>query len=141
MGKILREADMNRCIGCRSCQLACARFNYGSFSLKRSAIQIRTQYGLSTGFIADICVACKDRDCMQACPTGAISARPAGGVLLDEKKCNGCKACAAACWVKYIVFDEERGKPIICKHCGICTLYCPHECIKMVENKDEGGIP
>jgi Pyruvate/2-oxoacid:ferredoxin oxidoreductase delta subunit len=32
-----------------------------------------------------------------------------------------------------VFFDEETKNPIICKHCGICTKFCPHECLTLEE--------
>jgi Pyruvate/2-oxoacid:ferredoxin oxidoreductase delta subunit len=30
----------------------------------------------------------------------------------------------------------ETKKPIICRHCGVCSHYCPHDCLLMIESKE-----
>jgi Fe-S-cluster-containing dehydrogenase component len=70
---------------------------------------------------------------MEVCPAGALELRPGGGVLLNAEKCYGCRKCVAACSVGAVNFDKETQKPIICCHCGICTTFCPHDCLVMME--------
>jgi ferredoxin len=35
-----------------------------------------------------------------------------------------------------ISYDEDTRQPIICHHCGVCSRYCPHECLSMQEVAD-----
>ena len=58
------------------------------------------------------------------------------GVLFDSTKCIGCRKCVDACIVGAVHFHEERKIPIICKHCGACTRFCPHGCLRMEEQGD-----
>ena len=139
MAKVLKSDNMNKCIGCFTCQRVCAAMNHKSYSDTESAIKVRTLGGLSSGrFYATHCFACSDdRACVDVCPTGAISERKGGGVVFNEKKCIMCQKCAAACIVKAIYFTAENTHPIICKHCGICARYCPHNCLTMEETTDD----
>lgn len=134
MSRVLRAEGMNKCIGCFSCMLACSSVNHQNHSMSKSAIKVRTSGGLRGKFVADVCIACKDeRACAQACPTGALQKRPGGGVTLKPDMCIGCRKCEAACIVRAVSFDEDNHKPIICKHCGACARFCPHECLRMEE--------
>lgn len=137
MAKILKTDGMNKCIGCFTCMLACAGVNQKNHSLSKSAIKVKTSGGLKGKFVAMVCVGCREeRACAEACPTGALENRKGGGVLLNAEKCIGCRKCVPACIVGAVHFDENEAKPIICKHCSICTKFCPHECLRMedVEN-------
>lgn len=129
--RVLMAPGMNRCIACYSCMLACARAVYRSFSLKKSAIRIRTLGGYHSKFYANICRACIDPPCAKACCVSALMPRPGGGVRFNRDVCLGCRSCAAACVVQCIEFDEVERKPIICIQCGNCVKFCPHECITM----------
>ena len=40
---------------------------------------------------------CEDPACMKVCPVKAVYFGPHGEVLIDQKKCIGCKGCLAAC--------------------------------------------
>jgi len=137
MPKVLKAEGMNKCIGCFTCMLACAGVNKRNHSISKSAIRVRTSGGLKGKFVADVCIACNDeRACAEACPSGALKPRSGGGVTLEAEKCIGCKRCMEACIVGAVFFDEAAGRPIICKHCGVCTQFCPHECLRMEETAD-----
>ncbi|HAG07899.1 MAG TPA: (Fe-S)-binding protein [Peptococcaceae bacterium] len=133
MGRVLKVLNINRCISCYSCMLACARTVYKSFSLRKSAVQIRSRGGLQSRLQADICRGCEDAPCAAACPTGALLPRKGGGVVYLPAKCNGCRECVKACIVRVIAFDEEEARPIVCIQCGTCARFCPHEVLAMVE--------
>lgn len=131
MAKALTVEDRRRCIGCLSCRQACARLR-GEYSTAASAIDVKTSGGFSGEFIINICRACREPACMEACEFGALTLRRGGGVVFHADKCQGCRACEVACSVNAIRMDSE-GYPIICTHCGYCTGYCPHNCISLKE--------
>ena len=130
--KILKATQMERCIGCNSCTLACARLVHGHMSLEHAGIRIASSGGLSTGFFARVCLACDPAPCADACPMGALVPKKGGGVLFKEKACTRCGSCAPACPVDAIVLDEEQ-RPYVCIHCGQCVSFCPHDCLEMGE--------
>jgi len=134
MSKILKADGMSKCIGCFTCMLVCSGVNHQNHCLSKSAIKVRTSGGLKGSFVADVCIACSDgRACAEECPSGALEKRMGGGVILKAEKCIGCRKCEAACIVKAVHFDEDENKPIICRHCGMCAKFCPHECLRMEE--------
>ncbi len=134
MSKVFRAEEMSRCIGCFTCMRMCAAVNHKNFAITKSSIHIKTAGGLSGRFVAVVCLACKDEPaCAQACPTNALHQRKGGGVLLDAETCVGCKRCVSACIAGAVGFDEDEHLPIICKHCGVCAQYCPHDCLIMEE--------
>ena len=120
--KILTAPRMERCIGCHSCSLACARLVHKRLSWDTAGIRIRTSGGLSTGFEARTCLACNPAPCAQACPTGAYSQRKGGGVIVRKKLCIRCGECAKACPVDAIYLDPTV-EPFVCIHCGRCVPY------------------
>ena len=132
MAKVLRADGMNKCIGCFTCMLVCSGVNHKNHSISKSAIRVKTSGGLQGKFIAVVCIACKNgRACAQACPSGALENRPGGGVLLKADQCIGCRKCEVACIMSAAHYDEIENQPIICKHCGVCARFCPHECLMM----------
>jgi thiosulfate reductase electron transport protein len=94
--KNLTTPLMERCIGCNSCSLACARLVHKRLSWLAAGIRIMSTGGLSTGFEARSCMACDLAPCAEACPTGAYSQRKGGGVIVKKSRCIHCGDCAHA---------------------------------------------
>ena len=134
MPKILKPKEMNKCLGCFTCMNVCSVVNRKNHSLTKSAIKVRTTGGMTSRFIAIVCLGCEEPACMEVCPSGALEKRAGGGVLLKADKCIGCKRCESACIMRAVNFDEDTKKPIICRHCGMCATYCPHNCLQMTES-------
>jgi len=72
------------------------------------------------GCFTSVCLACREPACAEVCPTAALLPRKGGGVTLKKELCIGCRRCLGACTALAVNFDEDTGKPIICRHCGIC---------------------
>ena len=115
-GANLLVMDMDLCVRCGNCSLACHKV-HGQSRLLRRGIHItrpvtigsqRTQHVLSP----QVCMHCKDPECLTGCPTGAIFRDPRGYVDIDPATCIGC-------------FD--------------CATQCPYDAISMVP-RDAGGI-
>ena len=113
--------DLRRCVGCRTCELACRQAFATPLPRARLAVQdlgpAHTSAGLTRTFHARQCVHCAQPACVTVCPvaprdlvvTGAdgnktiIQARatwkePATGIVrIDPDRCIGCGACVDAC--------------------------------------------
>lgn len=133
--KRLKAVRMERCIGCHCCSLACARLVHQRLSWETAGVRIQSSGGLSTGFLARVCLACDPAPCAKVCLAGAYRQRPGGGVLVKLDLCSRCGACAKACPVAAVTLDET-GRPYVCIHCGRCVPFCPHECLALVENRN-----
>lgn len=128
----LTTPRMDRCIGCHSCSLACARLVHQQLSWSSSGIRIHSVGGLSTGFVSLVCLGCDPAPCAAACPTGAFSQRSGGGVIVRRKQCIRCGECVSACPVD-AVSQDEHGAVYVCLHCGRCVDFCPHDCLEFGE--------
>ncbi len=130
--KILIAPRMDQCIGCHSCSLACARLIHKNMSWNTAGIRIHSSGGLSTGFVADKCLACDPAPCAKVCPTGAYRQRKGGGVIVKKKLCIRCGDCVTACPVDAI-YQNHEGEVFVCIHCGRCVEFCPQDCLEMQE--------
>jgi len=114
-GVNLLVMDMDLCIRCGNCSLACHKV-HGQSRLLRRGIHIerpltlaskKTQHVLSPS----VCMHCKDPECLTGCPTGAIFRDPKGHVDIDPKTCIGCFDCATQCPYNAISMFPRDGKP------------------------------
>jgi Fe-S-cluster-containing dehydrogenase component/CRP-like cAMP-binding protein len=100
-GANLLVMDMDLCVRCGNCSLACHKV-HGQSRLLRRGISIsrptaigsrKTQHVL----IPQVCMHCKDPECLTGCPTGSIFRDPLGHVDIDPHTCIGCFDCATQC--------------------------------------------
>jgi carbon-monoxide dehydrogenase iron sulfur subunit len=115
---------IERCMACKSCEVACAVAHSKSKDLlgalrEEPRPQRRlTVEAVGTQAVPIQCRHCEDAPCMAACPTGAISRTgERGPVLIAEDRCIGCKMCIVAC--PFGVIDLARdGKAVV--KCDLC---------------------
>jgi Fe-S-cluster-containing dehydrogenase component/CRP-like cAMP-binding protein len=112
-GANLLVMDMDLCVRCGNCSLACHKV-HGQSRLLRRGIHIerpvtigakRTQHVLSP----QVCMHCKDPECLTGCPTGAIFRDPRGYVDIDPATCIGCFDCATQCPYDAITMVPKNG--------------------------------
>ena len=92
--------DLNRCIGCHACTLACTGHNGTPKGVFWSRVQIREKGEYPNAWIhyqPMLCMHCQDPECVRVCPTGASFQREDGIVAIDRDMCIGCQNCIMAC--------------------------------------------
>ncbi|MDR2344054.1 MAG: 4Fe-4S dicluster domain-containing protein [Spirochaetaceae bacterium] len=149
------KATPLRCIGCRTCMIACVvahegkrifeidpdsyTFNPRLFMVKTARLSAPVQ-----------CRHCENPACKQACTSGAISIKD-NIVYIDTKKCIGCKNCVIACPFGAVeivetaeVANDGTAKKVAnkCDLCvGVadkpsCVRVCPTEALSLVTEDD-----
>ncbi|MDQ7093644.1 DMSO/selenate family reductase complex B subunit [Desulfosporosinus sp. PR] len=113
--------DMGKCIGCKTCQIACKDKN----DLHIGAL-FRRVYDLESGkfpkprlsHISLGCNHCAQPNCVRNCPTGAMYKRAEDGLVLhDNAKCIGCRLCVWSCPYGAPQYIEAEGKVGKCTFC------------------------
>lgn len=128
--------DLERCIGCKSCETACKLENGIPMGRYRTRVLwMDPEPGGRLYFVPMPCMHCGKPACLASCPTGAISKRPDDGVvLIDKGKCIGCRYCAWACPYGAMGFDEAKMVADKCTYCAhrlargeppACVSKCP----------------
>ncbi|MFQ5867624.1 MAG: 4Fe-4S dicluster domain-containing protein [bacterium] len=109
MAKIL-YIDLNRCLYCRSCEVACEREHHGTSYMFVTLLEDRYSVPLS-------CRHCEKNPCLEVCPTKAIEKTEEGAIVLYAMKCIGCKLCAIICPFGILQLDEIDK---VVKKCDLC---------------------
>jgi len=127
--------DTTRCIGCRSCEIACATEHdlpvpdvEGDDSLalaRKTSVTQRTvvnRYDTDRGevFVKTQCMHCWQPACAAACLTNAMHKQRNGPVAWDSSKCMGCRYCMISCPFDIPKFEYNEWNPKIQK-CDMCA--------------------
>lgn len=136
--------DLNKCIGCHSCTVACRAEWQVPPSFQRSRLDRigphDTPFGLASTFFFGRCNHCDKPACVPVCPvppkdkvyrheatglnmTVAAAATwkdPFNGIVnIDKKRCIGCGLCVQACPYKARFLNDKLKKPKADK-CSFC---------------------
>ena len=111
--------DLNLCVKCDSCTVACSLDNKTEPSSKWGRV-IEEEAGLFPNvkkiYVPLLCMHCEEPQCVDVCPTGASYRRTDGIVLVDPSKCMGCKFCMVACPYQARYLNSEG----IVEKCDLC---------------------
>ena len=125
MTRHIMAIDLDSCIGCHSCTIACKQENnigLGTFYSKVLTVGPTGTYpDLQMYYLPVACQHCDNPQCVDVCPTGASYKREDGVILVDHSKCIGCQYCVMACPYGVRTYDQDKDKGVIEK----CTL-CAH---------------
>jgi Fe-S-cluster-containing dehydrogenase component/CRP-like cAMP-binding protein len=149
-GRQAMVMDLDKCVRCDDCVLACAAAHGGNPRFKRHGKTI------DHWMVSNACMHCVDPVCMIGCPTGAIHRSINGGaVIINDDSCIGCGTCANSCPYQNIslvhiadskghgLFDDQTERPIMkatkCDLCvdqiggPACVQACPHDALQRVD--------
>ncbi len=91
--------DLDRCVGCEACVVACKTgrelVDGQSHSQVREVVYGRLP-DLRGAFVHQRCFHCADAACVAVCPTGAL-AKQDGLTAVAPELCSGCGYCVEAC--------------------------------------------
>ncbi len=109
--------DLDRCVGCWTCAVACKSNNNVGEGLWWNRILTVGSSGmdvpvgeypnLSLTYQPINCFHCDNPPCVKVCPVGATFQREDGIVMMDYDRCIGCRYCMVACPYNLRVFNWE----------------------------------
>ncbi len=131
--------DYKKCLACKACETACAVEHHPAHNLfaalgdRKTQVNVRV-LGIEHESFPLSCRHCDPADCLNACPSGAISRDPvSGAVQLDAALCKACAMCAMVCPFDAISFKLTHRSPYnreVAYKCDLCN-----------ERIKEGGTP
>jgi Fe-S-cluster-containing dehydrogenase component len=128
--------DTTRCMGCQTCEEACAEAN----NLPEPALEdpsanrqpdtnqfsVITLHDTDVGevYVKKQCMHCNQPACASACLTKAMLKTEEGPVIWREDKCMGCRFCMISCPFDIPKFEYDSPVPKIRK-CTMCWSRFP----------------
>jgi carbon-monoxide dehydrogenase iron sulfur subunit len=147
--------QIEKCLSCRSCEIACAVSHSESgslpaavreFPLPKHRIHVESIDEKGSPYhirsIALQCRHCEDPLCAQACISGGISRNAeTGEVTNDPGKCVECWSCIMVCPFGVIVRYEDCHQAVKCDHCPdldipACVEACPTRALVYCEQQE-----
>jgi len=129
--------DLDTCVGCHACAVACKEWNgdsalsgpladYEPYGAAPSGVWFNRVRHYETGVYPEnktvnvpmSCMHCEEADCVTVCPTGASYKREDGIVLVNQDQCMGCNLCTWACPYGARELDTASGTV---KKCTLCA--------------------
>ncbi len=129
--------DLERCIGCHACSVACKVENeieLGVFRTKVYYYDHGTFPARKRSFLPTLCMHCEDAPCVQACPTDSIKRADNGIVGINVNTCSSVGKCIEACPYGAIHIDPVHHVADKCDFCShrldvglqpACVEACP----------------
>lgn len=132
MKKMTFVIEVDRCIGCKGCQVACKMQNGVALGSNRNSVKTIGPVGeypdIQMYFLPTMCQQCENPACVEVCPTGACYVNEEDGcILIDQELCIGCKSCYQACPYRVNTFNEE--------------LRVMDKCTMCIEEREKGELP
>lgn len=149
MSRLVLEVDLDRCVGCHSCVVACKEEKGTPVGLSLMRVEQVGPEGefpqLSMYYLPIVCQQCERPVCASACPRGAITFGAHGVVSVDADRCTGCGDCVEACPYQAIFLDSVAGVARTCDLCAslldtgrqpACVAACCAKALRVVEEDE-----
>lgn len=133
-----------RCLGCKSCELACAVQHSQEKTLLGAITQfpppqkrlfVETAAGVRMPIL---CRHCDEAPCVNSCITGCLYKDDNGYVRRKKGRCIGCWSCIMSCPFGVISRDDHLHIAVKCDRCHkleipACVNACPTKALRLVE--------
>lgn len=153
--------DTTRCLGCQTCEAACAEANglpepapndtTGKVLRQTTTTQLTAVQTFNTDkgevYVKRQCMHCLEPACAAACLTKAMNKTDEGPVEWRVGKCMGCRYCMLSCPFEMPRFEYDKAVPNIvkCQMCHTrladgkqpaCVENCPNEALMFGKRSD-----
>lgn len=164
MADVAMLLNPTRCTACRACQVACKQWNgrghvpttnngsYENPAQLSKDLWRRIRFieepdgdGVKWLFRQEQCYHCSRATCVMSCPApGALTHLDNGTVILDQRKCIGCRHCEQTCPFEVPQYDAVSQKVWKCNFCqdrvtnGLapaCAATCPTGAIEFSRSR------
>lgn len=150
--------DLNRCIKCKSCEMACNEYYHLSGVHRRTVVSYESESTAEKVHLSISCNHCKNPVCVMVCPENNFQKRQDGIVVHNSFNCKSCQRCVQACPFHAPKLNPKTNRVDKCNFCveridqGLKPV-CVESCITgglsimkvdsntRVSTNDHGDIP
>lgn len=156
---VMIYANAQRCLGCHSCEMACAVSHGGDsglFDAVKQQLPLHPRMKVVVAGDVNLpmqCRQCDNAPCALVCPTGACR-QSNGQVQINEANCVGCKLCVMVCPFGSITVrrsEQQKSYSVtnqgVAQKCDLCVTWraeqgksqtacieaCPTKAISLVD--------
>ena len=142
-GRLALLIDLERCTGCKSCEVACKQeHRLGPGEYRNKVVWTSGVEDAGLAFLTLTCQHCERPACVRACPVNpkAIEKDAVTGVVsVVESRCTGCGECVIACPYSAMGYDPKEHHAVKCDLCAdrraqgqttACASVCPTQAIR-----------
>jgi anaerobic carbon-monoxide dehydrogenase iron sulfur subunit len=145
---------IDRCLGCKSCEIACAvvHSEVGSLieAIQQDVLPHPRVQVLSMGESGELvrrkslalqCRHCEEPACVEVCIAGGvIKDLETGRVTFDAERCVGCYSCIMVCPFGGVIRLKRQGIAVKCDGCPdleepACVKACPTRALIVIEEE------
>ncbi len=123
MARYAMVIDLNKCVACQACTVACnsdweVPAGHARTHVRFAGPQGRFPNLVASPYIAQ-CNHCERPSCVHACPTGATYQSADGIVKVNRELCIGCGFCVEACPYDARYLNPANNKVDKCDFCSV----------------------
>ena len=146
---------IEQCLGCKSCELACAVFHSKSGDLHSAireyptplsrvhVIPLDEEHDFGTTMTIPLqCRHCAEPACVDACIAGGVVKDEVTGIVsFNAEKCVGCWSCTMVCQFGAVIRSTGLAKAVKCDRCEnieipSCVKACPTKALVFCEKEE-----
>lgn len=134
--------NQNRCIDCKTCEMACNEFHGFTGVHRRKVVRYETKNSHQSVFLSLSCNHCKNPVCITICPENNYRKRRDGIVILNSENCKACLRCVQACPFQAPKLNPKTNRTDKCDFCvdridqglrPVCVENCPTNALSMIQ--------